>query len=213
MMSFRTHLFAAATLLGSQCSPAAAHPHVWVVLKSEIVYDTNGSVTAVHHAWTFDEAYSVFALGALQGKQKGAFTREELAPLAKENIESVKEADYFTQAKLNGADASFGDPTEYWFEYSAPLLTLHFTLPLKSPTRVKTLELAVYDPLYLVDFTFATIDAVVLSGAPQACKLTLSKNREVVSAPGQRPADAYFSQIESKGFGWQFASNIYVKCP
>jgi hypothetical protein len=41
-------------------SPAAAHPHVWVLLKSQILYDEAGLVTGVRHVWTFDDLYSAF---------------------------------------------------------------------------------------------------------------------------------------------------------
>lgn len=40
---------------------AAAHPHVWVTIKSELVYAGDGSVTGVRHIWTFDEMFSAFA--------------------------------------------------------------------------------------------------------------------------------------------------------
>jgi ABC-type uncharacterized transport system substrate-binding protein len=60
-------------------SPAAAHPHVWVVLKSQLIYDKAGLVTGVRHVWTFDDVYSAFLIQGLRAKRKGSFTREELA--------------------------------------------------------------------------------------------------------------------------------------
>ena len=88
--------------------PAAAHPHVWVVIKSQIVYDEAGLVTGVRHVWTFDEVYSAFLTHGIKPRRKGIFTREELASIAKENIESLKEDDYFTQATINGSKAAIG---------------------------------------------------------------------------------------------------------
>jgi hypothetical protein len=35
--------------------------------------------------------FSTFAIQGLESKEKGKFTREELAPLAKVNVESLKE--------------------------------------------------------------------------------------------------------------------------
>src|SRR4051794_30627939 len=212
-MDIRLHLLAVIIGIVSTCSPALAHPHVWVTLKSEIVYNAAGAVTGIRHAWTFDELYSTFATQGLESKKQGVHTREELASIAQENIESIKDSDYFTQGTIDGKKAIFDDPAEYWFEYNESLLTLHFTLPLKSPAKVQTLELAVYDPLYYIDFTFAKKDPVALADAPDSCKLTVSKGHEIVAAPGQRLGDAYFNTIESRGYGWQFANNIYVKCP
>src|SRR5262249_35084376 len=101
-----------------------------------------------------------------------AVTREELASIAKENIDLVKDDDYVTETKINGSKAAFGAPIEYWFEQKDGSLILFFTLPLKSPAKVRTLELAIYDPLYYIDFSFAENDSAVLPPAPASCKLT-----------------------------------------
>ena len=61
---------------------ASAHPHVWVTMKSAVVYGPDGSITGVRHAWAFDDMYSAFATQGLESKKKGEFTPEELKPLA-----------------------------------------------------------------------------------------------------------------------------------
>ena len=100
------------------CPAASAHPHVWVTVKSDLVYAPDGSVTGVQHAWTFDDMYSTFALQGLEGKKKGEFTREELAPLATVNVDSLKEYDFFTYAKANDKTVEFNEPQAgYYLEY------------------------------------------------------------------------------------------------
>lgn len=193
-------------------SPAAAHPHVWVVLKSQIVYDKAGLATGVQHVWTFDDVYSAFLTQGIKPRTKGIFTRDELASIAKENIESLKDADYFTQATINGSKAAFEAPIEYWFEQKDGSLTLFFTLPLKSPAKVRTLELAIYDPLYYIDFSFPENNSAVLPRAPASCKLTVSRGKDIVVAPGQSIKDAYVKEVNAKGYGWQFATFINVEC-
>lgn len=182
-------------------------------MKSQIVYDSAGLVTGIRHTWTFDELYSTFAIQGLKGKKKGELTRDELKPITQENIESLKDDEYFTQGTINGEKATFGDPVEYWFEYKKGLLTFHFMLPLKSPVKIKTLDLVIYDPLYNIDFTFAEKDLAALPRAPLSCKLTISKGQDLVVTPGQSVGDAYFNQVETKGYGRQFANIISVKCP
>ena len=95
MLSFAIRL-AAALLLFAIAGEASAHPHVWVTMKSELVYAADGTITGVRHAWTFDDMFSTYATQGLESKKKGEFTREELEPLAKVNVESLKEYDYFT---------------------------------------------------------------------------------------------------------------------
>ena len=46
--------------------------------------------------------FSAFATQGIDHKTKGTFTRDELAPLAKVNVESLQEYAYFTYAKVNG---------------------------------------------------------------------------------------------------------------
>ena len=87
-----------------------AHPHVWVTMKSEVVYAPDGSVTGMRHAWTFDDMFSAFATQGIESKKKGEFTREELAPLAEVNVTSLKEFDFFTNGKADGKKVQFVRP-------------------------------------------------------------------------------------------------------
>jgi ABC-type uncharacterized transport system substrate-binding protein len=213
-----THLFriVLATLAGLLFTggPALAHPHVWVVMKSEVVYAPDGTVVGVRQAWTFDDMFSTFATQGLESKQKGVFTREELQPLAKVNVESLKEYDYFTYAKLNGKKAVFADPVDYHLDLADSMLTLHFLLPLKAPAKVSNLDLEVYDPSYFVDFSLAEKDAARLIGAPAGCQLSTGKPQEMTKDLAQRLAQIPpGEQIPQDSYGAQFANKILVKCP
>lgn len=193
---------------------AQAHPHVWVTMASEIVYTPDGTVTGVRHAWTFDDMFSTFATQGLESKQKGVFTREELQPLAEVNVTSLKEYDFFNFAKANGKKTQFTDPVDYYLEHKDSLLTLHFTLPLKTPTKAQNLELEVYDPAYFVDFAFAEKNPVALKGAPAACKITVGKPGEMSKEMAQRLSQIGPNEkIPENTFGAQFANKILVKCP
>ena len=193
---------------------AQAHPHVWVTMHTEVVYATDGRITGVRHAWAFDDMFSVFATQGLETKEKGKFTREELAPLAKVNVESLKEFDYFTYATADGKKVQLTDPLpDYWLDYGDSILTLHFTLPLKTPIKAKELKVEIYDPTILVAFEFAKQMPVKLVEAPQ-CKLDVALPPEM--SPRQR---AVLSQIPADvvnttmAWGAQFANKILVHCP
>jgi ABC-type uncharacterized transport system substrate-binding protein len=193
---------------------ALAHPHVWVVMKSEVVYAPDGMVVGVRQAWTFDDMFSTFATQGLESKQKGVFTREELQPLAKVNVESLKEYDYFTYAKLNGKKAVFADPVDYHLDLADSMLTLHFLLPLKTPAKASSLDFEVYDPSYFVDFSLAEKDAARLVGAPAGCQISTGKpqemSKDLALRLSQIPPDG---QVPQDSYGAQFANKISVKCP
>ena len=207
-------LFALAATLIALAQPAHAHPHVWVTMKTQIVYGAAGVATGVRHSWTFDDMYSAFATQGLESKEKGVFTREELASLAEVNVTSLKEYDYFTDAKIGGKKAEMGDASDYWLEYKDATLTLHFTLPFKTPAKANALDMEVYDPSYFVDFALAEKEPVSLDGAPAECKLSVAKPQEMTAELARRLAQIpQDQQIPSNSYGAQFANRISVKCP
>lgn len=207
-------LFAAALVTLALSAPALAHPHVWVTMKSELIYGPDGSITGVRHAWTFDDMFSVFATQGLETKVKGQFTREELAPLAEVNVTSLKEYDYFTYATVDGKKVPLVDPKDYWLEFKDSVLTLHFVLPLKTPVKAKALQLEVYDPSYFVDFALAEKDPVALVNAPAGCTASAGKPPELSFAEqGKRLSQAANPESLPDNWGAQFANKIFVKCP
>jgi len=201
----------AALIALSFAGPALAHPHVWVKSKSELVYAADGSVTGVRQHWEFDDMFSAFAVQGLEGKQKDKFTRAELAPLAKVNIDSLKEYDYFTYATADGKKAPLGEPlADYWLDYKDGILTLNFTLPFKQPVKAKDLKIEIYDPTYFVDFELAKEKPATLVGAPAACKLTTELPRELTYAEGKALSN---NPEAAANWGALFANKILVKCP
>jgi ABC-type uncharacterized transport system substrate-binding protein len=196
-------------------APALAHPHVWVTMHSEVVYAPDGTITGVRHDWSFDDMFSAFATQGYESKVKGEFTREELAPLAKVNVESLKDYDYFTYATVDGKQTKMTDPLpDYYLSFENQVLTLHFTIPLETPVKAKKLNIDIYDPTIFVSFEFPKKDPVKLSGAPAGCKIVTVLPREMTYAEGKKlseiPAD---QQNTTMAFGAQFANKILVNCP
>jgi ABC-type uncharacterized transport system substrate-binding protein len=211
--SLRTLLCSIVWLLAA-VGVAQAHPHVWVTMTSELVYAPDGSVTGVRHAWAFDDMFSAFATQGIETKQKGVFTREELAPLAQVNVDSLKDFDYFTAARANGKKAEFDGPADYWLEYKNELLVLHFTLPFKAPVKAQRLDLEIYDPTYFVDFTMAEKDPVKLVNAPAQCKLTVVQPTDASANANAPVNEQFFNSLDAaSNYGAQFANKISVKCP
>jgi ABC-type uncharacterized transport system substrate-binding protein len=195
---------------------ASAHPHVWVTMKSAVVYGPDGAITGVRHSWTFDDMYSAFAIQGLESKKKGEFTTEELKPLAQVNVESLKEYDFFTFAKADGKDVTFVDPVDYHLEFNAKdtVLTLHFVLPLKTPVKTKAIKLEVFDPTYFVDFALAEKDPVSLEKAPQGCQLSVAKPQEMTPEMARKLAEIPpDQQIPDNSYGEAFSNKISVTCP
>ncbi len=158
----------------ASATPALAHPHVLVDAKTEIVFNGEGAISAVRNIWQFDEAFTAFAVQGLDANNDGKLSDAELAPLAKVNVDSLAEFDFFTFLTIGGKDQKFVPPTEYWLEFHDARLTLFYTLPVKKPVPLKgpaTLE--IFDPQYFVAFTLVKDNPVKLDGAPASCETSI----------------------------------------
>ena len=192
--------------------PAQAHPHVWVTMHAELVYAPDGAITGVRHTWAFDDMFSAFATQGPDTKVKGQFTREELAPLAKVNVESLKEYVYFTYATADGKKVPMGEPLPgYWLDYKDTILTLHFTMPFKTRVKAKYLKIEIYDPTIFVDFEWAKNKPVDVVGLPNGCKVDVILPHEMTYAESLKLSNEALASTLS--WGENFANKILVNCP
>lgn len=213
-MRIWTAIVAGALLLAT-AGGLVAHPHVWIVAEADVLFDDKGKISGLRHKWTFDEFYSAFATQGLDKDRNGKFDREELAPLAEENVASLHEFGYFTFVKLTGDKTVVATPKDYWLEEQDGILTLHFTLAFAEPVDAKTMALtfAVYDPTYYIAFSYAEKNPVRLAkGAPSGCRIALEKP-QTAERPTTDLSDAFLAALENASeFGAQFARTAAIAC-
>ncbi|MGH6875638.1 MAG: DUF1007 family protein, partial [Aestuariivirgaceae bacterium] len=210
-------LLAAAVLLFAR--PAAAHPHIWIEARSDVVFDDKGMIVALNHEWTMDEMYTEAAIEGLDVNRDGLYAPDELEALTKENIDSLKEYAYFTAMKAGTEPIAFGDVTDAGQQWNSKRLKLHFRLPLKTPVdpRKQKVFYRVYDPGFFIAVEFPGQEAVSSLGAmPKACRVEL---QEPVS--DQQTADTK-TMLATKGVEWQappeedfgamFAQPVVILC-
>jgi ABC-type uncharacterized transport system substrate-binding protein len=213
-MTFRRP-FLALLLTFAGITAAVAHPHVWVAARSEVVFAPDGKILGLKNAWEFDEMYSAFAVQGL-GKDGKPPTREELAPLAKTNVESLAEFDYFTYAKQNGAKLAFKAPEDAYLEANdKKIVTLHFFLPLETPVAAKKpFSFQMYDPTYFIAFGLEKKDPVKLDNAPAGCSVSLVEPAPLVASDNQKLSEAFFQNMSpGADFGMKLATRAIVACP
>ncbi|MBK9081604.1 MAG: DUF1007 family protein [Rhizobiales bacterium] len=194
--------------------PALAHPHVWVVVKSRILFDAAGKVTAIRHAWTFDEMYSAFQTQGLAKDGKRA-TKEDMADLARLQAEQLAEFDFFTVAKAAGRKQAFGTPTDVTLEEGEDkLVTLRFTLPLAAPASAgKAFAVQVYDPTYFVSFDLDKTDPVSMEGAPAGCSVSVSQPPQIAERRQEARQNPSSCLSPGSDFGVKLASRMIAACP
>lgn len=196
--------------------PASAHPHVWVTMETEFLFNPSKAITGFRHKWTFDEFYTSFAIQGLDKNGDGVYSREELAELAEVNITSLKEFEYFTFPKLGKSVLERQLPRDYYLEHGDGRLTLYLTLPLAKPLpfeRIKDLSFIVYDPTFFVDFNFAKTTPVRLAGAPATCAATIkAPNLQIASV--QMLGEAFFTNADAAAeLAARYAKTVTVSCP
>ena len=193
---------AAVTVCGLAQTPAQAHPHVWVTVEATVLYDDKQQVTGLKESWTFDKAYSEYALDGLEKDASGKYTPAAYVELAKENMESLRDYNYFTEVYLEGARAELGQPEgAVVVRDDKTILHLTYTMPLKQPVNVGTLKLSflIYDPDFYISFAFAEKDPIHLAkGGPAGCA------PKIEAATGD-PA-------KSKTWGGAYAATVVVAC-
>jgi ABC-type uncharacterized transport system substrate-binding protein len=201
------------TLLAA--TPASAHPHVFVTMQTEILYDAGGNVTGFKQKWAFDELYSSFAVQGMERDSSGQYSRATLQPLAEINVKSLSEFGYFTFPKLAGQKLDIQPPSDYWIDANSDgTLTLNFTSLLVKPVSaadVKTFSFAIYDPTVYVSFAYADIQPVKQSGGPAGC-MPKVKAPQPSSSPSTL-SEAYFGNLTSSStYGAQFAQTVVIEC-
>ena len=203
-----------AGVLALSAGPALAHPHVWVKARAQVVFGADGKIAAIRHVWTFDEMYSAFALQGL-GKD-GQPSKEELAALAKTNMESLVEFQYFTAAKTGAKYYEFAEPGDAEVQADdKKLVTLRFTLPLKEPVEAKKpFTFMIYDPTFFVDFELADEAAVTLANAPSGCSISTLKPGPLNPLDNNKLNEsAQTGMAPGQDFGLKLAARSIVVCP
>ena len=199
--------------------PLNAHPHLFATVETTVMTTAQGLVSGLRIRWNFDETYTQFSLEGLDLNNDGTYSDEEISPLTKENIESLKGYEYFTAMRFNDGKQPIGDVTEYGQTWSKDGLALHFIVPLKTPLDPTKGEFSykIYDPEFFVAIDYVDKDPVAVSGnMPQQCQLV------VKPVPTEADLEQTRLMLSTKGTDWKpennedfgalFAQPVLIQC-
>lgn len=210
---------ASLAILAAAAAPAVAHPHVWIEMRSDVVFNDQGQVTALNLMWTFDDSYAQVALDGLDANGDGVYSPSELETLTRENIASLKDYDFFTVMRFNGQKQVLGEVKEFGQIWSNDKLQLHLQVPLKVPVDPTKGEFVakVYDPDFFIAIDYAKDDPVTAIGAmPKNCQLVLKpvptdadveQTRAMLSTKGPE-----WKPENEEDFGALFAQPVSIQC-
>jgi ABC-type uncharacterized transport system substrate-binding protein len=193
---------------------AGAHPHVWITVKGEIVFEPDQTITEIRYNWSFDEAYSAYAVLGLGKAANGNITSEELKNTSIVNAQAFQEAQYFTFVTTDGSKIGFSGASDYRLGYDNGRLNLAFRLHLQNPIPAShNFEIKIYDPTFFVSLTLSGAeDAIKAVNLPYGCAMRLTRPESLVDA--QRAiADEVFLQMEGNStYGARYANEADVTC-
>lgn len=193
-----------AVSLGSMIPGAAhAHPHAWIDIAVEVLFDSSGRVAALRQTWTFDEFYTADTVG------KGDVRK--IDAVVTRIIGNLRGWGYFT--KVRDAD---GTPVTVSVDgaagtMEAKRLTMRFVTALTRPVAAP-LSYAVFDPTYFIEMLHEDgPDAIRLVDAPASCHA----HRHHPKPDGKVIAMAQAldrTQSGGDGLGLQFAETVEIRC-
>jgi ABC-type uncharacterized transport system substrate-binding protein len=162
-------------------APARAHPHAWIDVQSEILFDGQGRVTGLRQTWVFDEFYTEFALQDFGVAQQGVVDTSKLVKLGKENLENLKTFGYFTFMDAGQTRLNFSGYRDITSDLKENRIRLSFTLTLEKPIhpQKQTISYRIYDPSYYIEMKHIK-DGVRMSG-PSSCHATLERPKPDVA--------------------------------
>ncbi len=194
---------------------ARAHPHAWIDLSTTVLFDEAGRVAALRVHWVFDEFYTLYAVEGLDADGDGKADEEQLRELAKVNLESLSEYDYFTYMKVDGVQPAY-DPVVDWETYmEEERLAMTFTVALLAPAdpRRSDVSYAVYDPTYYIEVAHISGEPVRLEGAvPEGCSFKL-QYPDPDDEMALFAANLDQNETAGDGLGAFFAEHVAILCP
>ena len=192
---------------------AAAHPHSFITLKTQIMVKDN-QLTGLKMRWAMDELTSADLLYDAGNAKPGD---EIWKKLAAEVMANVLGQHYFTEFWHNGEKVKFlNRPTQYGMTRHEHQAVLTLILPLAEPQPLagQKYTFSTFDPSYYVDMSYAEDDDVTL---PEAVQKSCS-----VSVETPEPSDEtlnFASSLdkddappEDMDLGKQFAQTVRLQC-
>lgn len=200
-------------------SVAQAHPHVWVEMRTDVVFNATGLISGINVEWAFDDAYATEALTGMDTNGDGQYSQDELEPLTRENISSLKDYNYFTAMRDETSALEAAPPINAGQTYTNNILKLHFTVPLKTPydPHKGDFLVKIYDPEFFIAFDYAKEQPVDTGGnIPQGCKLivkpipTDAETTQTLAMLSTK--DKSWKPENGEDFGSIFAQPVLISC-
>lgn len=197
---------------------ASAHPHIFIETGLQILFDSQGRVSAVRVIWSYDEFYSLLQLEELEldPDGDGVLDDAEQAKLAGFDTQWVEgyEGDLYVTA--NGQKLELGAPIEPGGKLEDGRIVTWHTRPLvqRQDPNAAAIEFKVYDPTF---YTAYSVDLGATTKGRDGCEVmiepaNLAEAYDRLEEMLNGPSDGSDPEAGFPAVGEQFADTLTIEC-
>lgn len=193
-------------------APATSHPHAWIDLRSGLLFDERGRITAIEQEWFFDYFYSTIIAEELAMEDRPI--QDVLDELARINLNSLADYDFFTEMIADGGDVAIGSILEYETAMRGERLWLRFVVELEKPVdpNAQIVSYSIYDPSYYIEMVHLEGEPVMLRGGETGSCIALTQSADPTFEAIALAAAIDRTQTGPADLGAMFAEWVHVTC-
>lgn len=195
---------------------ALAHPHILATARLQVVLAPDGNAIGIRESWTYDPAYSAYALKSADDDRDGKVSDAELERLAQKQLEALQQYNYFTTATRGGTILPLEPATASTIKrLTTGAIQLSFTVPFKTAAAMEhPLTIELFDPNFFAYFTMSSeappTDAAPL---PESCTSDVVGPQSINLKQTASVPSAFWAALDgSSEAGRQFVNRITVTC-
>lgn len=196
-------------------APAAAHPHVWIDLRTVALLDAQGRLEGVRVEWLLDRFYSALAEEDMDTDGNKSVSPVEAQQWAENAFTNIASTGYFGEFLIDGRNyrpTRASDPVGRWVDGQ---IFMSFVIRPDEPADPRKVAVGymVYDSEFYIDVRhpdgpgFATVEGP----GQEACTAAIGRSEpspEVVATAAALDKD----ETAPTGLGRLFADYVKVTC-
>jgi ABC-type uncharacterized transport system substrate-binding protein len=197
-----------AMTVGIAPSPADAHPHAWIDVRTTVILSEHATVSAIREEWRFDKLYTNYLLKDDKGQWK------PLEEFTVTSMHHLKPYGYFMEMHANGARLTLGETSQAQSQLSGDSLVMHFTVSVATPVDISKAQMtfSVYDPTYYIAFAHVKDHPIAFEG-PDATACSAHIKQATPSIEVLRQAQAMDRNATvNNSLGKMFAETVAIHC-
>ena len=133
------------------CRSVLAHPHMWIDLKTDVIFEDTDKIVAIYQEWLFDDFYSTALLEDAakhpDGSEQGL--HEEISAI----LSGLHSWNYFTQITVDTTEITAKKVQHFETEVRENRVWVSFTTYLETPVlaRTQNFSYSIFDPTYYIE--------------------------------------------------------------